>query len=520
MRKIIVTGLMLLLIPVFAFPQIDDYAGQKIMDDSGKKVSLDFEEVALVNLLKVLSQQSGLNFVANESVQERKITLYLEDVPLTAAMDILFSSNNLSYDYFPKAKMFVVKEMGKPSITKIAKTYKLKYARVKSSRLQQEIDDIMDSGESSSSSSSDSSDSGDTDDGIAGAVKEALTENGKVIEDALTNSLIVIDVPSQFTIIDQIIASLDIQQPKVLIEVEILDVSKRLIDKLGTNWPETIASLDVTGSRVTRFPFFGNKADNTSYTFTDITSPSGNWEFGALNGNHFAPSVLTVLGAELTLKFLKTNSDTKSLARPKILTLSNETAEIKITTEEAIGIQKTVDENGGEDYTIERAETGTRLRVTPQVNEASGEITLIVESVEKEAQSSGFTTTGSQLITGTIKDPEERSTKTVVRIKDGEVLLLGGLIKKTETDEGSHVPVFSKIPVLGKMFQNKSGDTQERELMIFLTPKILGETQLEFSRAFVPVTREQGCTQSKSVSVKSALDKYSKELNGKAQKIR
>ncbi len=496
-----------LILPGYVFSQVDNLHGKRLLTRCDKKISVDFQGVTLMNLCKMISQQSGLNFVASEAVQERTVTLYMENVQLAAAMDTLFDANNLAYDFYPQANIFVIREMGKPGIERVTKVYNLKYARVKKSRLQQEIDEII--------ADEDSDSDGDAEDGITAAVREALTENGKVIEDAITNALIVIDVPSQFKIIDQIVASLDVQQPKVLIEVEILDVSKDLVDEMGVDWPTTLASLDVTGQRATRFPFFGNKAGNENISYT-VTSP-GAVAMGTLGSNHFTPSILTVIGAELALDFLKTDNATKSLARPKILTLSNETAEIKITTDEAIGVQQNTDENGNVNYTVERTETGTRLRVTPQVNRQNGEITLIVESVEKQATDSGFQTTGSSYISGTIKDPEERSTKAVVRIKNGEVLLLGGLIKRTETDNHTSVPGLSKIPVLGNLFKHKRDEVDDRELLIFITPRLVDESQFQLSRAVRTLGREQSMVSSKQDAVETALDRFQSGVYGKAR---
>ena len=76
-------------------------------------ISMDFKDANLKDILKAFSIQSGLNFIASEAVQERKVTLYLDNVPLTQAMDKIFSANNLSYELDKDANIFVVKEWGK-----------------------------------------------------------------------------------------------------------------------------------------------------------------------------------------------------------------------------------------------------------------------------------------------------------------------------------------------------------------------------------------------------------------------
>jgi len=463
---------------------------------------MNLDKVKLVELLKALSVQSGLNFICTEAIKERELTVYLDNVPLRDAIDIIFEANNLSYDYYPQANLFVVKELGKPSLELKTKVYQLKYIRVEGSRLQEEIKSSLGKGEGEG-------EGGVSKVQIKEAVEGVLSEYGRVIEEPLTNSLIVVDVPSQFPIIDKVIESLDKPQPKVLIEAEILDVSKTTIDKLGVNWPEDLLKLDITGARATAFPFWGSKKNSSANLATlEVDTTAGGWKNISWSANNFGPSILTVIGAELTLKFLKSQADTRLLARPKVLTLSGETAEIKITIDEAVGIRME-EEEGRREYSIERTETGTKLRVTPQVNPSTKEITLVIETMQKLAKDSGFATTAAAFVTGTIKNPEERSTRTVVRLKDGEVLLIGGLIRREETKDSTKVPFLSDIPFLGTLFKGKTKDKKERELLIFITPHIVEE----FSS--LPVfkkskLREQSMSFSRKETITSLLDRFSK----------
>ncbi|OQX79703.1 MAG: hypothetical protein B6D56_06505 [Candidatus Omnitrophica bacterium 4484_70.1] len=484
------------------FSQVDNIYGDFLISKTKKRISMNLDKVKLVELLKALSAQSGLNFICTEAIKERELTIYLDNVPLRDAIDIIFKANNLSYDYYPQANLFVVKELGKPSLELKTKVYRLKYVRVKGFRLQEEIESGLEEEEEEGGTSKVQ---------IKEAIEGVLSEYGKVIEEPLTNSLVVVDVPSQFPIIDRVIESLDKPQPKVLIEAEILDVSKISIDKLGVNWPEDLIKLDITGARATAFPFWGSKKNSSANLATlEMDATAGGWKDISWSANNFGPSILTVIGAELALKFLKSQTDTRLLARPKVLTLSGETAEIKITTDEAIGIKKEESEEGGRiEYSIERTETGTKLKVTPQVNPSTKEITLVIETVQRVAKNSGFTTTATAFVTGTVKNPEERSTRTVVRLKDGEVLLIGGLIRREEVKDSTKVPFLSKIPFLGALFKGKTKDKKERELLIFITPHIVDE----FSS--LPVfkkskLREQSMSFSRKKTIMSLLDRFSK----------
>lgn len=504
MRKDIVSIIIFTFLLIFyLFSQVDNIYGEYLINKVKKKISINLENVKLTNLLKALSIQSGLNFICSEAVKERKLTVYLDNVPLREAIDIIFKANGLSYDYYPEANLFVVKEIGKPTVELQTKIYKLKYVRVEGSRIEKEAGSLSESSNSNSSGEAVKSK-------IKEAVEAVLSEYGKVIEEPSTNSLIVVDIPSQFPIIDKIIESLDKPQPKVLIEAEILDVSKTSIDKLGIKWPESLIKLDVTGARMTAFPFWGSKKNVSGNSLTlNVEETPGGWKDVSWSANNFGPSILTVIGAELALKFFESQSDTKLLARPKVLTLSGETAEIKITTDEAIGVKKTESTEGGTiEYTIERTETGTKLRVTPQVNLETEEITLVIEATQKVALDSGFTT--QAFIVGTIKNPEERSTRTVVRLKDGEVLLIGGLIRRNEERNNYRVPFISRIPILGSLFKEKDKDVTERELLVFLTPHIVKETEYLLSEKGKLKLREQSISLLRKKIITSFLDKFSK----------
>ena len=503
MKKIILMILSLLLIPLSVSFSQDGIYGDYLISGTQKLISLDLEGAKLIDTLKMLSQQTGLNFVSTEAIKERTLTLYLEKVPLKEALDIIFKANNLTYDYYPDANMFVVKEMGKPTIELKAKVYHLKYVRIKSSRLDTEILDLMEPGSSSglnnssgtssssssTSSSSSSSSSTANDVGIKFAVQKILTEFGKISEDPITNSLIVVDVPSQFEVIDEVISKLDIASPKVMIEVEMLDVTKGLIDKIGfkygdNNYSNNFSATYNGPTKSVAFPMqpYGNVTAPRSFTF-------GTFDVGTFN---------------MLIQALSTDTTTKILARPKILTLSNETAEINLTTNEAIGINTTTTETGVQTSSTERTETGTKLRVTPQVNKDTGEITLFLEVFTKDATDSELTLTGD--VQGSIKNPEERGTKSVLRLNNGETLLMGGLIRNKSIKTTTKVPVLGDIPWVGKLFSFKDDDRSERELLVFLTPKIIEDTPRLAKSANIPY-REQDSARKELMSV--AMDRFS-----------
>jgi MSHA biogenesis protein MshL len=160
------------------------------------------------------------------------------------------------------------------------------------------------------------------------------------------------------------------------------------------------------------------------------------------------------------------------------MTLSNETAEIRIATNEAIGVTTTSEASTATTTaTPERSETGVILRVTPQVNPDTGEITMFVFPKVAEATAGNeFTSAGESY---QFRDPEERSTKSVVRVKDGDTVVLGGLIRNEFLNQRSGLPVLQDIPFIGALFRHTGGTSgspdknKQRELLVFITPRIV-----------------------------------------------
>ena len=518
MRKVIISVVFIFIFSCYLFiPSLD--ADSKLPSpDSQVTISMDFKDADLKDILKAFSIQSGLNFIASEAVQERKITLYLEHVPLDKAMDKLFKANNLSYELDRDANIFIVKDWGKLQFETVTRVFFFKYATVYSSSLRGEISREMGASTTSTTSSVSTGTTGTSssnlgsqqeESGITQVVRKLLSENGSVIEDFRTNSLIVIDVPSRMLTITQTIAALDVPVPQIMLEVEMLDVSKNTVDKMGLKFGQTPITLNTIwqGASVpsSKFPF--GSFINPSKSLTDGL-------FGINTGADKSP----VSTYSIMLDFLKTQTDTKYLARPRILTLNNQTAEIKITTQETVGVTTSTTTTEGTAQTQqgepERVETGVSLRVTPQVNLDTGEITMFIIPTVKDTSTSTFLIQGSS--SQFFKDPEERSTKSVVRIKDGETVIIGGLIRNENVETITKLPLLGDIPVLGAFFRHKDRSKgRERELLVFITPHIIKEPGIKLAQAkkVMLTEREQDAVSgvSRGFEISTSLDTLEKK---------
>lgn len=420
-------------------------------------ISMDFQDASLKDILKIFSIQSGLNFIASEVVRERKITLYLDKVPIKEAMDKLFKANNLSYELEKDSNIIIVKDWGKPYLETVTKVFYLKHATVSSSPLKKEMSTQIGGATTGGGG-------GEGVSGITNAIKKVISEYGSVIEDHRTNSIIITDIPSRMPLISQVIASLDVPVPQVMLEVEMLDVSKNTVDRLGFEFGSNPITLILPGGFITRGAEFhiGARSDRER-------------EGGVTLGRTYAH----------LLDFLRTQTDTKYLARPRILTLNNETAVIKIATNESIGVKETTTAAEGTGTTTaeaERSETGVILRVTPQANIETGEITIFIYPKVSEAVQGNLITSESKNYQ--FRDPEERSTKSTVRVKDGETIIVGGLIRNELSQTIVKLPILGDIPILGGLFRHKNKDRdRQRELLVFITPHIIKDTEIGLAQS-------------------------------------
>ncbi len=433
----------------------------------GNSISMDFQDANLKTVLKIFSQQSGLNFVASQNVQDRTVTIYFDGVTVEDALNHIMNANNLVYEQKPGSSIFIVKESGAPKIETLTKIYELKYAQL-----------IPPPTEEGSTTTEETAE-------ILIVLEGVVSENGKVIADKRSNSLIITDVPSQFVIIEDVLSRLDIRSPQVMIEAEILETSTTVANDLGVSWSGT-------------FGLYTGPAHNTIWPLRG--------KFGKDNSSGegiSSPGSVSLTSMTATLKALLSNTDTKILARPKVLTLNNETALIELTSETAVAsVTTTTGGDSGAAQTTtsaERIDTGITLEVTPQINK-DGYITMHIEPEVIVPVLSSYFTSGSEKFV----DPQKRSTKTTVRVRNGETIVIGGLISKEDSYGFNKVPFLGDLPLLGGAFRYKETDKLDRELLIFITPRIIDDN--EYTLANISEREQEKPKAVREKEIKTILD--------------
>lgn len=271
-----------------------------------------------------------------------------------------------------------------------------------------------------------------------------LSGNTTVISDPNTNSIIVVTDPNNLELIQQILGQLDQIPEQVMIETVIVEATLDKSLKLGVEWNYAAGkSFGQTGVKSNGVTDFGGQTG---------TTPAQGFRYTVSGGN---------IGAFLNA--LATDDKYQVLSTPRIFTSNNVEAQINISQSIPYVLSTREDTNGNLSYNYAFQDVGIILDVTPQIT-ANGYVTLDVSQTANDLQ--GYTDFNAPIV-------NQRQAQTTVSVKDGDTIILGGIIRNTVTSTVKKVPLLGDIPILGELFKSTSKDNQKTELMVFLTPHIV-----------------------------------------------
>jgi general secretion pathway protein D len=268
-----------------------------------------------------------------------------------------------------------------------------------------------------------------------------MTNQITVIPDQNTNSIIVVTTPENAEMLRQILAQLDKIPEQVMIETMIVEATLDSSDKFGIEW-------QLTNEKV---------FNNTGVTGT------GNQAFGLDRaGQGFRYSLA---GGNLAAFMNAVRSDTKFnvLSTPKIFTSNNVTAEINISQRVPFVVSQREDANGNLTFNYDFQDVGIVLTVTPRIT-SGGYVTMEVTQTANDLQ--GFTDFNAPIV-------NQRQAETTIAVKDGETVILGGIMRNTVTSTTKKIPLLGDIPILGNLFKSTDKSSTKTELMVFLTPRVV-----------------------------------------------
>jgi type IV pilus secretin PilQ/predicted competence protein len=398
----------------------------------GQKISLDFQDADIVPIFRLMADISGYNFVIDPSVKG-KITMKLMNVPWDQALDIILQTFGLG----KSAEGNIIWIAPQTIFTKIAKEKaEAKSEGEKAEELVQEVFRIN---------------YANADTLVNDVIKKAnlLSPRGSIIVDKRMNTLVVKDIVANIITIRDLIKVVDLPKPQVMIEAKIVQVSNNYTETLGVKWGGTFLgsgintfpqSLSGSFSMATPVPSMGSSAGSSA-------SPAG--------GIRFDMGSASTISVNLALSALETINKSKTLSNPKILTLDNESAEIKQ------GRTFFVSTTSSEGTKTEEKSATLSLKVTPRI--APNEFV----SLEIKATDDTLESVNPPVV-------NTKSVETKALVKNGETLVIGGIYTNDLTEGEEGIPFLRKIPLLGWLFKSQSQTGPNvKELLIFITPIIV-----------------------------------------------
>jgi len=415
---------------------------------TGEKLSIKFKDADLKDVVLYLGEFANLNVVFDPEVQGM-VTCNLKDIPWDQALDIFLRNNKmgktiegnvlrvapiniLTREEDEQQRLRESKELAGPVQVK---TFTLSYSKAKDIQI---------------------------------LLQDQISRRGSIIVDERTNTVMISDVKTRMDLIEKLISVFDAATTQVSIEARIVEATTTFTRSLGIQW----------GWRGIADPLYGNQtsltfpnkilADGTLIPQGTLTKGIG----GPLGGyaiNLPAPAFTTAIGLSLSsvldtfsldmaLTALETSGEGQIISRPTVTTQNNKQAEI------IQGKQIPVQTIANFSVTTRYVNAALELKVTPQIT-AEGTIIMIIEILNNSVD-------WANLVNG-IPPITTQSAKTTVMIPDGGTTVIGGIYRLEDATTRDRVPLLHKIPLLGNLFRSSTRSKESRELLIFITPKII-----------------------------------------------
>ena len=393
------------------------------------KMSINMKDSDIKNVLMMIGELTGLNIVISPAVKDT-ITATLENVSVKAALDAILKPNG--YNYFVQENIIIVKGIDTEMVGELETVVvKLKYINS---------------------------------DDLTGALGAVMSSRGKLQSftplvtsqstKGASNIIVISDVQENIPHVLDMIEQLDVAIPNINIAVRFIETNLDTTRGHGIDWSKAPIQLGET--------------IDTSFSFP-------------INLNNITIATLSPLQLTSALKIMQARGHSKLLSSPQVTTLDNHEAETETVTTVYIEGSMSTSQNqyrqGNQSSQssnpygnifanqIQEKDIGIKLKVTPRINEGS-KITLLVDATVEALLSAAEINTDKPRST-------KRTVKTQVTVKDGDTVIIGGLIAENVLENKKFVPILSAIPFLGQMFQSTSIEKEQRELLIFITPTII-----------------------------------------------
>ncbi|AFY00531.1 fimbrial assembly protein [Bdellovibrio bacteriovorus str. Tiberius] len=402
----------------------------------GKKISIETSNMDIRDALNFITEESGVNMVISEDVKGA-VSLKLRQVPWDQALVVIMKAKKLGYTR-------------QGNVLRIAPLQDLKAEEDDATKLAQARKNLEPLKVRMFPVSYAKVDE------LEKKIKDFLGDRGRVVGDVRTNALVVTDIEENLERAARLIASLDTQPAQVSIEGKIVEAKESFTRNIGVNWSATGAPIKL-GSTA-RGPVNMNPSFNVNQSAAGSS--------GALNFNLNVGTldIFGTLSAALALN--ESEEQVKIISAPRIMTLSNEKADINQTTEVPV---RQVTQNGtATQETFQFKPLTLKLEVTPQVT-ADGSVIMKV-LVNRQFRGADVSSAGQGAFA-----VNSREANTRVLVKNGQTAVIGGIYQSDATDGEIGVPWFRELPFVSYLFKTKNISKEKSELLIFLTPRIMGQ---------------------------------------------
>ncbi len=402
---------------------------------TGQKISLDFKDADIKNVFRLLAEVSGLNIVVTDEVRKR-VTVRLVDVPWDQAMDLLIDTNGLGKEQMgnivristagqmkSERDALLAAQKAQESLEPLQTAYlNINYAKVKE---------------------------------LVDKIKPVLSQRGVVLPDDRSNTILVRDIRRGVEDANEIASRLDTRTPQVLIESNIIETTPSFARALGMDLGFTKGGATIDSSNPAGAPFQPSTATGAIGLALSIVQQ----RFGGFRD------------INLKLTAAETAGKVRVLSRPSVVTLNNVASTIQSlqivrvalptgTTNIASGTGAAA----GAAVATEKIPVGIVLTVTPQVSSDG----FVLLNVNVKSSTLGTKSEGAQ-----VPDELSREALANVLLRDGETLVLGGIMRENKSFNESGVPWLKDVPFFGWLFKTQTTKDEFSELMVFITPRIV-----------------------------------------------
>jgi general secretion pathway protein D len=397
---------------------------------SDKPITLNFKNTNIKEVFELMSKLSGINILFDEEVRAQPVTVFVKDVSFQYALNLLLSTNKLFMKKISADTIIIVPKT-KPKMDQyqdlIMKTFYLNNARAKD----------------------------------AVNLLRSMLDTRKVYVNEVLNSITVRETPEKVKLVEKIIAANDLKEAEVILDVEILEIARTNALSYGWNFqPGLVIGASVSGTKLT--------PENPNISNVGVTQGLSLTQFRNLTGDNI---IMTLPSLLLTL--IKQDSDAQTLANPRVRVLNNKQAKFHIG--DRIPIQTSTVQSTttvAVTSTFEYKDVGIKLAIEPIVhlnNTVSLKMNLEISSL---GDAIDFGNGQKQYKFGT------RNTDTSINLRDGETVIIGGLIKDEERKSSNKIPLLGDLPVIGKLFSRNDDGTVKTDILMSITPNIVRAMEL------------------------------------------